>query len=129
MKDESTISQEVQIQAPHHGCILMRNNSGACIDETGRMIRYGLGNISKKYTDQIKSSDLIGITKVLITSEMVGTTLGVFTAIEVKKEAWKDTKKLDKRESAQLNFINWVKALGGFAGFANNIDKLPTILK
>ena len=128
MKDESTVSQEIQIAARHDNCTLMRNNSGACIDDTGRLVRYGLGNISKKQTEKIKSSDLIGITKIVITPEMVGQTVGVFTAIEVKKECWKIDKKLDKRESAQNNFINWVKLQGGFAGFANSVESIKNIL-
>ena len=89
----------------------MRNNSGALPDRTGRVVRYGLGNVSKTYTDKVKSSDLIGITKVVITPSMVGKTLGVFTAVEVKKEDWDEGKKFDTREIAQNNFINWVKSL------------------
>lgn len=129
MKDESTVQQEVQIQGMYHSCTLMRNNSGACVDETGRLIRYGLGNVSKKHQENSASSDLIGITKVVITPDMVGKTLGVFTAIEVKKEDWNENKKLDKREQAQSNFITWVKSLGGFAGFCNDAIKLKDILK
>mgnify|MGYP003649269224 CR=1 FL=1 len=128
MKDESTVSQEIQIQAMHHACTLMRNNSGACIDNTGRLVRYGLGNISKAQTAQIASSDLIGITKVVITPEMVGQTLGVFTAVEVKREDWKEDKKFSGRERAQNNFIKWVKSHGGYGGFANSVDKLKEII-
>lgn len=129
MKDESEVQQDILIQAPHHNCTLMRNNQGACIDETGRLVRYGLGNTSKKRTEVFASSDLIGITKVIITPEMVGETIGVFTAVEVKKEAWKSTKKLDKRETAQSNFIKWVLSLGGYAGFANSVDNLNEIIR
>lgn len=129
MKDESTVSQEVQIDAVQFQCILMRNNSGAFKDETGRLVRYGLNNVSKQHNERIKSSDLIGITRVLITKEMVGQTLGVFTAVEVKKEAWKPDKKLDKRETAQNNFINWVKSMGGYGGFANSVESLKNIIK
>lgn len=128
MKDESTVSQEIQIQAMHHKCNLMRNNSGACIDDTGRLVRYGLGNISKAQTALIASSDLIGITKIVITPEMVGQTVGIFTAVEVKREDWKEGKKFSGRERAQQAFIKWVKANGGFAGFANSVDKLKEIL-
>jgi len=124
MKDESTVSQEIQIQARHYDCTLMRNNAGACIDNTGRLVRYGLGNLSKKQTEVFASSDLIGITKKVITPDMVGQTVGIFTAVEVKKEAWNPEKKLNPRETAQFNFINWVKTQGGYAFFANNIDKL-----
>jgi hypothetical protein len=129
MKDENTVSQEVQIQARHFNCTLMRNNSGACLDATGRMVRYGLGNISAKQNAQIKSSDLIGITQIKITPDMVGKTVGIFTALEVKKEAWKPEKKLDKRETAQFNFIEWVKLNGGYADFIKSVDDLPLILR
>ena len=128
-KPESEVQQDIMIEAPNLSCTLMRNNQGACIDETGRLVRYGLGNVSKKRTDLIASSDLLGITKVVITPDMVGKTLGVFTAIEVKKEKWKHDKKLDKREKAQKAFIDWVLSLGGIAGFANNVDKLRNIIR
>lgn len=129
MKDENTIQQEIQIHARFYDCFLMRNNSGAFIDTTGRPIRYGLGNISKKHNDNIKSSDLIGITKIVITQEMVGKTIGVFTAVEVKKEDWNCDKKLDKHETAQNNFLSFVKSCGGFAGFANTLESLVLILR
>ena len=125
-KLESEVSQEVQIGARHHSCTLMRNNSGCLPDVNGTPVRFGLGNISKKHNYKIKSSDLLGITPVLITKEMVGMTLGVFTAVETKKEAWNPDKKLDARENAQNNFINWVRSLGGFAGFANSVDIIFT---
>ncbi len=129
MKDESTVSQEVQIQARYFNCTLLRNNSGACVDNQGNLVRFGLGNISKKHNENIKSSDLIGITKVKITPEMVGQTLGVFTALEVKKEAWNPEKKFDKRETAQSAFITWVKAQGGIASFIESVDRLKEIIK
>lgn len=129
LKDESEVQQLIQIQAMHHGCNLLRNNSGCLPDMTGRTVRFGLGNISKKHNDNIKSSDLVGITKVTITKEMIGKTLGVFTAIEVKKEGWNVDKKFDKREQAQHNFINWVRGNGGFASFCSDINELKDILK
>lgn len=128
MKDESQVQQEIQLQGPYHSCSLMRNNSGALKDQTGRLVRYGLGNVSKQHNDNMKSSDLIGFTKITVTPEMVGKEIAVFTAIEVKKEAWKEEKKFDKREQAQSNFIEWIRMHGGFAGFANSIDKLTQIL-
>lgn len=129
MKDESTVQQEIQIHSMHFKCHLMRNNSGALVDKDGRPVRFGLGNVSKAHNDKIKSSDLIGITKIVITPDMVGKTVGIFTAIECKEEAWKEFKKLDARELAQRNFIEWVKSNGGLAGFANGIDKIEKILR
>lgn len=129
MKDESTVSQEVQIQARYYNCNLLRNNSGALKDKDGRLVRYGLGNVSKKHTDNMKSSDLIGFTKVTITKDMIGQEIAVFTALEIKKEAWSPSKKFDKREKAQNNFINWIKNNGGIASFCNSINQLKNILR
>lgn len=127
MKDESTVQQEVQIQARHYDCLLLRNNSGACTDNTGRLVRYGLGHVSPN--QQIKSSDLIGFTKKVITPDMVGETVAIFTAFEVKKEAWDCNKKLDDHEIKQNNFLQWVTANGGIASFINKIDKLAEIFR
>jgi ribosomal protein S19 len=128
-KDESTVQQEVQINARSYACTLMRNNSGAFKDSTGRVVRYGLGNISQKHQENIKSSDLIGITSVVITPDMVGKTVGIFTALEVKRSDWSPTKKLDKHEQAQMNFIKWVKSLGGIADFISSVDNLKDIFR
>lgn len=125
MKDESTVQQEVQIASRHFGCVLHRNNSGAAVDKTGRMIRYGLGHTSPK--QQFKSSDLIGITKIVITPEMVGRTVGVFTAFEVKKEDWNCNKMLDEHELKQNNFLQWVRVNGGISAFINRVDSLTEI--
>jgi hypothetical protein len=129
MKDESTIQQEIQIEAVKYNCILMRNNCGCLLDADGRPVRYGLGNVSKQHQERIASSDLIGFTKVIITPDMVGKVLAIFTAIEVKKEDWNESKKLDKRETAQSNFINWIKNNGGVGGFCNCVNKLKDIFK
>lgn len=129
MKDESQIQQEIQIAARYESTHLMRNNSGAFKDATGRLVRYGLGNISNTHSSQVKSSDLIGFKSVVITPDMVGKTVAIFTAVEVKDSTWKHNKKLDERERAQSAFIKWVKSLGGFAGFANSIDNLDDILR
>lgn len=126
---ESEVQQHIQMQAMHYGCTLMRNNSGALPDQNGRPVRFGLGNVSAKHAETFKSSDLIGITKIVITPDMVGKTIGVFTAIEVKDESWNSQKKLDKRETAQNNFIQWVISMGGIAGFANSVDNLKQIFR
>lgn len=127
MKSESEVSQLSQIEAAKHGCILWRNNSGAFTDATGRHVRYGLGNISKKQNEKFKSTDLIGITSVLITPEMVGQTIGVFTAFEVKGEGWREPKNI--REIAQLAFIFFVKARGGIASFISSVDQVTQNLR
>ena len=90
MKSESDIQQLIQLEAPKYNCVLLRNNNGCFTDATGRLVRYGLGMTSPN--QNYKSSDLIGWTEIIITPEMIGKRVAVFTAIEVKKEAWRSTK-------------------------------------
>ena len=122
MKREDEVQADIQKAAVADGCVLMRNNSGALKAQDGRMVRFGLGNVSKAHNERIKSSDLIGPTVITITPEMVGRKLAVLTACEVKEEGWVFNPK-DKREVAQKAFIDWVKALGGFAGFAASVEQ------
>lgn len=61
----------------------------------------------------VGSSDLIGWTPTEITADMVGRTLAVFTAIEVKSATGSATKE-------QENFIERVRAVGGVAGVARS---------
>ena len=97
------------------GWLMWRNNVGACQDDHGNFIRYGLANESKQMNKKIKSSDLIGIRPVVITQEMVGTTIGQFVALEVKKPGW--VYKGTAREVAQWEFIKLVNNNGGHASF------------
>ena len=125
MKSEDEIDQEIQLEAAKMGILLMRNNSGAMTDDTGRLVRYGLGNISKN--QKFKSSDRIAIKPVTITPEMVGQTIGVFVAIEMKKEGWKY--KGDEREQGQKNFIDYITARGGKAFFCCSVEDFKNNIK
>lgn len=107
---------------------IWRNNSGAFKDEEGRLIRFGLGNDSPALNKVVKSSDLIGITPVQVTPEMVGYWLGVFTAIEVKEPGWVQ-RPGDKRASAQAAFHDIVRAACGYAGFATHVDDMHRIIR
>lgn len=124
---ESEVQQQIVLAAPSVGVWLMRNNSGSLQNEKGQWVRYGLGNVSKQFNEVCKSTDEIGITQVLITPEMVGRVLGVFTAIEVKPPGWKLLPS-DKRGKAQLAFMNRVRACGGIAGFARSVEEFFAIL-
>lgn len=125
MKSESEIQQLIQLEAPKLNCILLRNNSGCFYDNTGRLVRFGLGNVSENIP--YKSSDLIGWTEVIITPEMVGKQIAVFTAIEVKKENWKP--KHDAREQGQMNFLTWVNLKGGIAAMVKSVDEFVKVLR
>ncbi|AII27463.1 hypothetical protein B8b_012 [Pseudoalteromonas phage B8b] len=128
---EQVAQDDVELTAPALGCTLLRNNSGALQNQEGAWIRFGLGNISKKHNKQSKSSDLIGITPVTITPEMVGKTVGVFTAIEVKPQGFKPKAEYNpnSREWAQENFNRMVRNKFGFSGFATSGDDLKAIIQ
>lgn len=123
---ESAVASHIRLDAAYRGIELWRNNSGGFYDETGRFVRYGLGNFSAQ--SQVKSSDYIGITPVFITPEMVGTVIGVFTAIETKPTGWKFNQN-DKHCLYQKNFIDIVLKAGGKAGFATSIEDYLGIIK
>lgn len=109
--NEAGAQQRVRLDAAARGCLLWRNNVGACEDNRGNHIRYGLANESKQMNKNIKSSDLIGITPVVVVPEMVGYKIGVFTAREVKAPGWKYSG--TAREEAQRKFGELVAAHGG----------------
>ena len=127
IKLESEIQQLILLETPKLNMSLFRNNSGCFTDVMGRVVRFGLGNTSQAINSQIKSSDLIGITQVVITKNMVGETIGVFTAVECKHEDWKISKS-KSQDIAQLNFINFVKSRGGFASFVSDPKNLKNII-
>lgn len=119
MKSESQILDEIKLEAAvKFRSHLWRNNVGAMMDAVKRLVRYGLANDSAAMNEKLKSSDYIGITPVIITQEMVGKTIGVFTSIEGKKEGWKWGNTL--REIAQKAWIDLVREKGGIAGFASS---------
>lgn len=122
---EGDLSKLIQLEALKHRCILYRNNSAAFKDLTGRIVRVGLGNLSKKLWDKWKTSDLIGYTIVTIEPEMVGRKIAVFTAIEVKLP----DAKVDARYKAQKKFIDQVQRDGGIGSICNSVDELKNMYK
>jgi hypothetical protein len=129
---EAKASQEVKLRASDWGIKLHRNNSGALPNpDTGIPVRFGLGNISKAHNKVNKSSDEIGWTPVLITPEMVGKKIAVFTAFENKTPSFKVKSEYREgsKEAAQLKFINIVCWAGGIAGFTRNAEDVDAIMK
>lgn len=107
---------------------LDRNNCGSLPDRRGVPVRFGLANDSAKVNEICKSGDLIGWTPTLITPDMVGTFLPVYTSVEVKALGWKfpgvGPLKNARGELtayghavAQRNWADIVRAAGGIAGF------------
>lgn len=113
---ESRVQSMVRLEAAQKNVILWRNNVGALLDERGIPVRYGLANESKAMNQAIKSSDLIGLRRVVIQPQHVGHFFGQFVARECKEGSWKF--RGDKHETAQKVFIDLVNANGGDAAFA-----------
>jgi hypothetical protein len=115
-KSEAAVSARVRLDAAANGGVLWRNNVGACTDNRGNFIRYGLANDSKEVNAVVKSSDLVGITPIVVTPGMVGALFGQFTAVETKPEGWVYTG--TPREKAQKKFLEITQAHGGLARFS-----------
>ena len=89
--------------------LFLRYNVGTFLTMDGRMVSIGEPGVS----------DLIGIVPHVVTSEDVGRTIGVFTAIETKQVKDHTAK---KRKESQGNFIRRVRELGGLASIARSVE-------
>jgi hypothetical protein len=116
-KSETGVQKRERLRAAHAGGILWRNNVGVLTNDRGTPVRYGLANDSKAMNKKIKSSDLIGITPIVVTPAMVGTRVGIFTAKETKAPGWHYTG--TEREQAQCKYLDIVIAAGGIGGFVS----------
>ena len=121
-RTEAGVQQNLRLLAPEHGVYLWRNNVGATKDEYGNYFRFGLANDTSAMNKSIKSSDLIGITPVVITQDMVGQTVGIFTSYEMKAPGWTFTG--DTREIAQAAWIGLVIGAGGIARFVSDVKEV-----
>lgn len=121
---ETDIQREVMLALSTPSSRLWRNNVGQAWQ--GKIHRQTPDTITLLYPRPIKfglaegSSDLIGIRAMVITPDMVGRTIGVFTAIETKaKKAPTDQ---------QARFIGTIRGLGGLAGVARSVVDAATIM-
>jgi len=125
---ETPVQQRVRIRASEMGLLVFRNNSGACYDDTGRLIRYGLGNDSEQVNRRIKSGDLVGLAPTLITAAHIGQVFGRFINLECKREGWHMVPS-DARAGAQLAFHRLVMQYGGLAGFVTGPQDIERVLR
>ena len=114
---ESYAQSQVRLEAPHYQVMLTRNNVGAYQDDkSGAWVRYGLFNESQKQNKRIKSWDLVGYRKRLITPQMVGSIIGQFVGREIKHPGWVFTG--TEHELAQLRCTELALSYGCDVGFA-----------
>lgn len=119
-ESESSIQRRVQMALASQGSLVWRNESSGCY----------MGKVIHKAGDQVTlsgarflpaglckgSSDLICCTPTVITQDMVGKTIGVFTAVEVKTPKGRPTKE-------QERFLLAVNRAGGIAFIARSADE------
>jgi len=110
MNAETDVQQRVRLvlgQRPD--ARLWRNNSGKLPDpRTGRWVQFGVASPG--------GSDLIGYRSIVITPDMVGRKVAVFTALEIKTATGRAT-------PAQQRFIDHIRQAGGIAGIIRSVEE------
>lgn len=110
---EQHIQQSIRIACSNGDTRLFRNNTGTLRDQHGRPVQFGLCK---------GSADLIGWKRVTVTPEMVGSTVAVFTSIEVKTPT-------GRLRAEQQQWLEVVQAAGGIAGVARSVEDAETLLR
>ena len=105
---ETTLQQQIRLAlGTHPDTRLFRNQVGSLPDpRTGRLVTFGLAR---------GSADLIGWRTVVVTQDMVGQQLAVFTSIEVKTP----TGRIRPEQQAWLGVV---QGAGGMAGIARSVQ-------
>jgi hypothetical protein len=135
MSAESTVMRSIWL-ALSIRATLFRANSGkawlsgggpARVDPTGtahvpraRPVALGLAMTNGNTVPGLP--DLVGFTRVVITPEMVGRSVPVFTAIETKATGG------GKRRTDQISFIERMHVVGAIAGFASSEAQASEII-
>jgi len=111
---ETHLQQEIRLALGTRPDLrLYRNNCGSLPDpRTGRLVTFGLAR---------GSADLIGWRTVVVTPEMVGQRIAVFTSIEVKTP----TGRLRPEQQAWLGVV---RGAGGVAGVARSVSDAEDLL-
>jgi len=135
-KEETNISQQCRLEASKLGTTLFRNNRGCFYTLDG--VKALISAIKRRsLSDALKlvsrlrivragleadgSSDFIGWTPIKITESMVGRTVAVFTAPEVKTPT-------GRVSEAQKKFIKAVNLNGGIAGVVRSTEDVRKLL-
>lgn len=122
---ERDIQNEIRLAANDYGRFFRVNVGQGWV---GNIIRKSantitLGNYRPLTTGVPKGfSDLIGLTEITITPDMVGQKIAVFTALEVKS-------KKGIVSPSQKTFIEMVKARGGLAAIVRSVEDMAEALQ
>ena len=110
---EHEIQQRIRLACGHGPVRLWRNNSGALVDQQGRLVRFGLCK---------GSSDLIGLRSLVITPDLVGERLAQFVALEIKGAR-------GVVSPEQRAFLDLVEQLGGLAAICRSVEAAEQTLQ
>ncbi len=112
---ETTLQQQIRLALGTRADLrLYRNQVGSLPDpRTGRLVTFGLAR---------GSADLIGWRTVVVTPEMVGQRIAVFTSIEVKTPT-------GRVAPAQQHWLQAVRTAGGIAGIARSVRDSEDIVR
>ena len=110
---EHEIQQRIRLACGHGPVRLWRNNSGALVDQQGRLVRFGLCK---------GSSDLIGLRTLEITPDLVGQRLAQFVALEIKTAR-------GVVSPEQRAFLMLVEQLGGLAAICRSVEAAEQALE
>ena len=112
---ETTLQQQIRLAlGTQPDARLFRNQVGSLPDPyTGRLVTFGLAR---------GSGDLIGWRTVVVTPDMVGQQLAVFTSIEIKTP-------IGRIAPAQQHWLQAVRSAGGIAGVARSVADALAILE
>lgn len=104
---ETDLQQRIRLALGTHPELrIFRNQVGSLPDpRTGRLVQFGLAR---------GSADLIGWRTLVITPEMVGQRVAVFTSLEIKTPT-------GRLAPAQRHWLHAVEGAGGIAGVARSV--------
>lgn len=119
---ESLLQRDVRLKLGRaDGVAAFRNNVGQAefVSPQGLVQRVSYGLC-------VGSSDIIAVVSLVITPEMVGKTLGRFTAIELKAIGARTE---PKRAANQQMFRDLINQRGGYAEVLNDVSALDGLLE
>lgn len=130
---EQNIMHSIMVAVSRAGARVFRNNVAmAWVGKSKRynapaIVTVGAGDVVIRNARPLHaglcegSSDLIGITPIIVRPDHVGQKLGIFTALEVKAPGGPVT-------TEQVNFIEQISLAGGIAGIARSDDEALHLL-